>query len=249
VTARPDAARAYLRRLVELLATIESDDLDGPIDAAADVVASTLAGGGLVHVFGTGHSHLLALELFYRAGGLAAVDPVLVESLMLHVSASQSTLDERTGSHLDEIGRRHDFRAQDALIVISNSGGNGAPVEVAEFAKSRGLPVVALTSSAHAASDRGRAGDFPLLHIADVVLDNRGVPGDAAVTVGGLEAPMGPTSTVIGAAILNAVAIRAAERLLAMGSTPEVFVSANIKGGDEWNTVLIEKYRGRVGAL
>lgn len=243
------AAYGYLDRLIDIMVRIRSEDLDGGIERAANAVADSLAAGGLLHVFGTGHSHLLALELFYRAGGLAAVNPILVESLMLHVSASQSTLVERKQHNLDEIVSRHRLEAGDTLLVISNSGANAAPAEVAAYAKQRGLKVIALTSLAHSVSDENRASDSTLMAIADVVLDNHGAPGDAATAVAGLSSAMGPTSTVSGAAIVNALAIRAAELMVARGVAPDVFVSANLRGGDESNAALVEAYADRIGAL
>jgi uncharacterized phosphosugar-binding protein len=242
------APRAYLDRLIELLTVVRNEDLDVGIDAGGCAIADTLMRGGLLHVFGTGHSHLLALELFYRAGGLAAVDPILIESLMLHVSASRSTLVERENSHMDRIRSRYHLAAGDTLLVISNSGGNAAPVELAAFAKAKGLGVIALTSLSHAASGAGRQASS-LQDIAHIVLDNHGVPGDAAVQVAGLGSAMGPTSTVVGAAIVNALAIRAAERMIALGATPDVFVSANVRGGDQSNAGLVKAYADRIGAL
>jgi uncharacterized phosphosugar-binding protein len=168
---------------------------------------------------------------------------------MLHVSASKSTQIERAESSVVDTGINHAFCADDVLLVISNSGTNAAPLEVAAQARTCGMPVIALTSVNHARSGSGRASVGALSDIADVVLDNRGRAGDACVEIDGVPAPMGPTSTVVGAAIVNAVAISAATHLVSRGLTPDVFVSANVRGGDEWNDRLVASYADRIGAL
>ena len=181
-----------------------------------------------MHTFGTGHSHLLAEEPFYRAGGLAPVNPIQDDRITLSRSALASTAAERQDGLAAEILAQHDVRLEDAAIVISNSGRNAAPVEAALWFKERGIPVIALTSLTHSRSvtPRNRAG-ARLCDVADVVLDNCGVPGDAAVEVAGLAQPMGPTSTAVGSALLHAAFIAAAEQLTQEGVPPVVFPSAN----------------------
>jgi len=203
------------------------------IDRAAEILAGTIATGGAIHTFGTGHSHLLAEEPFYRAGGLVPVNPVQDRRITLSEHAIGSTQAERQAGLAVEILETHDVRAGDAAIVISNSGRNAAPVEAAVWFRERGIPVIALTSRAHsmAVEPRNSLGKR-LCEVADVVLDNAGVPGDAAVAVTGVTNPMGPTSTAVGSALLHAVCIRAAELLAERGTPPAVFASANADGQD-----------------
>jgi uncharacterized phosphosugar-binding protein len=234
--------------------------------------------GRLLHVFGSGHSHVLGLELFYRAGGFACVNPILLEHLMLHRSASASTTHERTSGQAEAIAQQHALAAGDVLLCISNSGANVVAIELARIARQRGLAVIALVSAKHATSAQCRANPDSaasgsiqnvadtapdnLMDCADVVLDNHGEPGDAATSIGGEGGSqaradlaalplMGATSTVVGAALVNAVAVRTAELMVGAGHADaiDVFISANVKGGDAHNERLIAKYIDRVEAL
>ena len=231
----PSAGRRYLiaaRDLVDRLLEAEWPS----IEAAAAVVADTLAAGGTIHAFGTGHSHMLAEELYYRAGGLVRVHPILVEGLMLHLGGERSTELERIPALAEVIVRDHPMAPGDVLIVASNSGGNPVGSTLARVARDGGVHVIAIESRAHATSAVRRTTGVERLHdIAELVIDNGGRPGDAVVEVDGLTARVGPTSTVVGAAIVNAVVAEAVERLLARGVTPEVYVSANVEGGDRAN--------------
>jgi uncharacterized phosphosugar-binding protein len=244
-TVTTTAGRRYLAeaaRLVERLATEEWP----PIDAAAALVADALAAGGSVHAFGTGHSHMLAEELFYRAGGLVRVKPILFEGLMLHAGAELSTALERLPGVAEALLEQHPLEPGDVLVVASNSGGNAVVRELASLARARGIPVIAIVSRAHAASGSARAaGATNLQDLADVVVDNGGTPGDAAVAIEGFGPRVGPTSTVAGAAALNAIVAEAAERLVARGIQPEVFVSSNVEGGDDVNARLLHGAGGR----
>ena len=163
----------YLRNAIDVLDGIVAEELDS-IRSAADLCATAIGGGGLVHVFGTGHSHILAEELFYRAGGLAAVNPILVDRLMLHLSAIDSTRLERLAAMGEDVLAGLAWSPGDAMIVASNSGGNAVCDVVAVGAKRAGVGVIAVVSRAHAASvTRGAAGSAGLLDVADVVIDNR----------------------------------------------------------------------------
>lgn len=237
---------AHVARLVGELPERQADELS----AAARAVADTLVAGGLLHVFGSGHSHMLGLEAFYRAGGLAAVNPILLDSLMLHANAVLSTTLERS----ERLGRGIlddlDPAPHDTLLVASNSGGNRIALDLARAARERGMTVIAIVSVAHARSGSALfAGAENLLDTADIVIDNRGEPGDAAQHVAGVREPMGPTSTAVGAAIMNAIALDAARLAAADGWTPEVFASSNVAGGDAHNAATIARYRGRVRSL
>ena len=247
----PDGAAAagYLSRVAEVLAEAARAEL-GTIRVAAGRIAECLAAGGMVHAFGTGHSHLLAEELFYRAGGLARVNPLLVEDLMLHRSAAGSTAHERRAGLAARLIAEHPMAAGDVLVVASNSGGSRVAVELAELARSADVLVVAVTSRAHGRSASARAVPGPrLADVADLVLDTHGVPGDAMVHVPGVERPVGPTSTIVGAALLHALVVEVVAALTARGMDPEVVASSNVADGDEVNAELVARYRDRVPAL
>ena len=238
--APPTAGRRYLREAARLVDRLETAEWAN-IDAAAERVALTLAGGGTIHAFGTGHSHMLAEELFYRAGGLVRVRPILFEGLMLHAGAALSTSLERLPGLAAALLADHPIRPGDIQIVASNSGGNVVVCELAAAVRERGVPVIAILSRRHATSATARSqGTTNLQAIADIVIDNGGAVGDAAIEIEGFDRNVGPTSTVVGAAILDAVVAEAVERLVARGIHPDVFVSANVEGGDSANAGLLE---------
>ena len=229
------AGRSYLAVLHRLIDRLEADQWPS-IERAAELVASAIGSGRTVHAFGTGHSHMLAEELFYRAGGLVRVSPILFDGLMLHASAPLSTWLERVPDIADALLLDHPMVEGDVLIVASNSGSNAVSSRLVQRAQDLGVRVVAITSIEHATSPAARANALPRLHeLADVVLDNGGVVGDAAIAVDGFERKVGPTSTVLGAAILNAVVAEAVQLLVNRGIEPDVYTSSNTEGGDEAN--------------
>jgi uncharacterized phosphosugar-binding protein len=231
----PSPGRHYLEVVQRLVERLSGEEWSN-IRAAAELIADALEGGHEIHAFGTGHSHMLAEELFYRAGGLVRVSPILFEGLMLHASAPLSTSLERLPGLAEALLRDHPVAAGDVLIVVSNSGGNAVTSELAQLAGRAGARVIGLTSIRHATSSAARASALPRLHeIADVVLDNGGRAGDAAIDIEGFDRPVAPTSTVVGAAILNAVVAEAVQLLVARGIVPDVYASSNTRGGDAAN--------------
>lgn len=242
------AGQRYLAEADRLLRAAAESQGDA-VTRAAGLVAAALGGGGLLHTFGTGHSHLLAEEVFYRAGGLAAVNPILVDPLMLHAGAVRSTSLERLPGLAEVLLDAEPVSEGDALLVVSNSGGNAVAVELARAARHRGMSTIGLTSLHHATDAAARAGSgMPRLHeVVDVVLDNGGRAGDACVQLADLV--VAPTSTVIGAALLQSVVAETVELLLERGVAPEVFRSSNLAGGDAHNAALAQRYAGRVRAL
>lgn len=233
------AGRRYLRTLAAIVETLETRAYPR-IEAAAELVADALQHGGTLHAFGSGHSHLLAEELYYRAGGLVRVRPILFEGLMLHASAPLSTALERLPGLASAILEDHHVSAGDVLLIASNSGSNAVVVEMARAAAGRGVRTIAITSLAHATSDAIREETDARLHdLVDVVIDNGGVVGDAAVEVEGVDSRVGPTSTVAGAAAANAIVAEAVERMARRGLAPDVFTSSNVAGGDARNERLL----------
>ncbi len=235
----PRPGQRYLDTCRERLDRLREQEW-AQILAAAQEVAAAYSSGGVIHLFGTGHSHLLAEELYYRAGGLTRIRPILFEGLMLHVDAPLSTTLERLDGLAEALLAHHPVRAGDVLVVISNSGGNAVSSELAQGARRRGATVVAITSLLHARSDEARRTGHPRLHeIADITIDNHGTVGDAAMDVPGMGTRVGPTSTVAGAAIVNAIVVEAAAIMAEQGAPPEVYLSSNVTGGDDVNTRLL----------
>ena len=180
---------------------------------------------------------------FLPRGGLASLCPMLDETLMLHQEAAKGSELERLSGKARELIVKYGVKRGDIVLVCSNSGRNAAPVEMAAEAKSVGAVVIALTSIRHSSSVSPRnALGKRLYEAADIVLDNFGEPGDAIFEVSdGMRA--GPTSTAVGSALLQAIVCRVSEILNEQKANVEFYKSANIDGGDAWNSVLIEKYK------
>ena len=226
--------REYLEGIVAILRRVEDEEAD-TMARAADLVADVICRDALVHVFGCGHSHLAALDAFYRAGGLACVSPLLDEDLMLHDGAAKSSRMEKMSGIAAEAFRRQGVKAGDVVVVISASGKNAAPVEMLRAAKAAGVTTVAISSSA------------TMLDEADVPIDCKVPYGDAVIDVGA--AKMGGLSTYASLFILNSILIEGAKRAEARGVTPPIYVSGNVEGGTARNVVLEKRYFGRVKRL
>ena len=244
--------KKYLEYIENVKAIIEKIGADGAdsIEKAAAVFAETLMGGKRIYLFGTGHSHMLSEELFYRAGGLVNIQPVLIEPLMLHISASESTVAEREEGMAERIFNEYAMKENDTVVIISNSGRNGVIVDMALLCKEKGLNVIALTNLEHtyAGASRHKSGKR-LCEIADIILDNGGCVGDACIEIEDINGRICPTSTVCGALILNAIVAQAVDVCAKQGFYPDHFASSNIDGGDEINNKLIEKYKKEIRHL
>lgn len=236
----------YIENIEKIIDRIKTDG-EKSIENAADLFYNSIKNGNNIFLFGTGHSHMLAEELFYRAGGLVNIRPVLETSLMLHESASKSTQIERLEGYADILFDRYKMKSGDTVVIISNSGRNGVIVEMAALCKERGLNIIALTNMEHtlAGESRHKSGK-KLYEFADTVLDNMGVLGDACVEIDGISGKICPTSTVIGAMLLNAVVARCVEKCASDGIVPDHFSSSNVDGGDEINEALLKKYEGEI---
>lgn len=231
-----------IRRIIDQLETTQ----DQALTEAAKLVADSLTSGGIIHVFGTGHSHMLAEELFFRAGGFVALNAILDSGLMLHESALGSTALERLEGYASVVLGRYEVSPKDVMIIASNSGRNPVPIEMAIEAKRRGLAVIALTSIAASQASLSRHSSGKRLYeVADVVLDNCGVKGDALVKVEGLDERICPSSTITGAILLQALVYETVIELLKRGEVPEILVSANVDE-DSQHRQLFKRYRDRI---
>ena len=171
----------YFSKVKQVLTDIETTQKEA-MHKAADICTEALFQGRRLFFFGTGHSHMLAEEPFYRAGGLKNITPILETGLMLHEGEVKSTALERLEGYADILLEHHGVSENDVLFVISNSGVNAVPVEMALGAKRIGAKVIALTSLKHSRQMHPRhSSGKKLFEIADLVLDNCGVYGDAAV--------------------------------------------------------------------
>ena len=239
----------YFENIQKIMSRIMTEQMEN-IEKAARAVADTLENGGRVHAFGTGHSHMLAEEIFYRAGGLVNVNPILESGLMLHESASKSTALERLEGYGEIIFDFNNIKSKDILFLFSNSGRNGVAIDLALIARERGVKTVVITNMLHTMQGKSRHSSGKKLYEAgDIVIDNCGCIGDASMAIEKIGRNVAPTSTAAGAAILNAIEARAVEIMVEEGYMPEVFSSSNVDGGDEINEAYIRKYSGEIKAL
>jgi len=218
-------------------------------DAARDAVATALGADHLVYVAGSGHSHLVAEEAFYRAGGIAAAQAILDPDLMLHLGAERSTLLEREEGRAARALADYPVEPGDVVFIASNSGRNAYPIEMALACKARGATTIAITSLRHARAITSRHQSGKLLYqVTDLVLDNGGEYGDAALSVGE-DIRMGPTSTISGVFILNAILAEAVDQLSRRGVTVDVYQSANMQGAEAAAEEMIRRWQSRSRGL
>jgi uncharacterized phosphosugar-binding protein len=228
----------HSKRLLDRILTTQG----AAIQKAAALVADTVVRDGIVYTLGSGHSLLIAAEFYYRAGGLANFDVV-------HDKTFGRA--ERLSGYAAVLLDSYPISSNDLLFIVSNSGRNALPVEMAIEAGKRGITTVGITSLEHSGSVSSRApSGHRLLDVCDLVIDNCGVMGDAAVPVGnGSGMRVGPTSTLAGVFIANCVTGLAVEELLRRGVNPPLFRSANLDGADAENERLLAFLRQRVRGL
>ena len=245
----PDACSRYHAAVMTLILKIADTQAEA-LERAAQVVFASLRSGGVLHVFGSGHSHCLAEEAYHRAGGLVPVNAIQ-ESFLTPLTPPRISGElERVPGRATRLLDGHAIRPGDVLLVVSNSGINPVPIEMAEEGKRRSLRVIALTSVRHSRSVASRhPRGLRLFDVADLVLDNCGEPGDAAVSYPVLLCKVAPTSLLAGSYLINALVCRTVELFLENGLTPPVHLSANVPGGDEHNLALETEYRGRIRGI
>lgn len=227
-----DLAAETIRRIAETqLATI---------DDAARRCADVIAAGGLVHLFGSGHSRIAVEEMFPRYGSFPGFHPIVELSLSnYHEVVGANGLSQAMFiENVEELGRviLSNFTfdpARDLMIVVSSSGANAVPIEVALEARRRGLLVIAITSLAHSTLVASRhSGGRRLFEVVDLVIDTCTPAGDAGVTIDGLDTPVGPLSTVAAVTIVNMIKTGVAHRLTDAGTPPVVMTSPVLVGED-----------------
>jgi uncharacterized phosphosugar-binding protein len=235
-----------IRVAVERVGTTQA----GALARAADLLAASLRGGGVIQAFGCGHSEALAMEIAGRAGGLVPTNKIALRDIVLYGGDDPAVLGdpqlERTSGVAHRLYDLAPIKPDDAFVIASNSGINGAVVELAQLVKRHGHPLIAITSLTHSAAVASRhASGRKLTDFADVVLDNGAPYGDAALPLPGGGA-VGAVSSITAALLAQQLVAEVVTRLLAAGITPPLYLSDNVPGGRERNSVLEAQYAGRI---
>ena len=230
----------YQQIIGDLLTRI-ADSQQEKIKQAAAIIADHISADGILYFLGSGHSVAIAMEGYYRAGGLAPVD-VIYDPTFGRA--------ERVEGYAETIIKDYNIPSGGIVVIVSNSGRNAFPIDVALYCKERGIRTIAITSMAHSQSVTSRhSSGKRLFEIADIVIDNCGEPGDAILEIEGLPGRACPTSGIAGMFIVESIIAQVIENLVKMGGEVPVFISANVDGGDEHNEKLLEEYWHRIRGL
>jgi len=231
------AISSYIDLCIQQLSTLR-DSSSNAIEVAAKAVATAIQQDKGFFLFGSGHSALVAHEAFWRAGGLAAALPI--EDPMGGDA-------ERLSGYAPILLAHYDLQPGGVIIVISNSGINPLPIDIALQSKAHGLVVIVITCLDHSRQVPSRhPSGKKLFEVADIVIDTHGIPGDAAMDLAGLPGRVGPTSTLLGIAIIEAIIVQVAVNLVERGVVPPILISSNLPEGDTHNRALVEHYRPRL---
>lgn len=240
-------AKSYLQNMQTLLGELIEKQTTN-IERAAETIATAIAAGHSLFGFGCNHSLLPILDIYYRAGGLMLLNPIIAPGLMLelHPPTLTSKMEQLEG--YGEIALASaPIKSGDVLIVISVSGRNAVPVEAALRAKALGATVIGVTSQAFSDSvtPRNKLGK-KLIDVVDIVIDNLVPPGDASLTLAGVPQKFTPVSGVSSVALMHALMAETIERLVARGITPPVYLSGNIEGGAAYNDAQLAANADRI---
>ena len=237
----------FTKSIIELLTQLETDELQN-IKKASQIRFDAMKDDKVVHIFATGHSHMFAEEMFYRAGGLVQINPILEPFLMQHEGAVRSTQFERLTGVAELIFNSLDRKAGEPIIIVSNSGINCVPVEMAEIAKANNHPVIVITSAKVSKELKARTlNNKKLYEVADVVIDNHSPYGDGVLK--SKYGNIGSTSTILNSYIAQMLVLNIVDAYDQEGVVPPIYQSANTPGGDEHNKILYDKFKSRVKSL
>jgi uncharacterized phosphosugar-binding protein len=241
-------ARTYLDEVIGLLERIRDEEADA-LERGAAALADAVEQGRRIFAFGCTHSALPVQDLVYRAGGLMLVNPLLGPGIAAldHRPATISSAIEQLEGYARVLLDNAPIEAGDVLIVVSVSGRNAVPIEIARDATERGITVIGVTSRAYtdAVTSRHPSG-HKMLDFADVVIDNKSAHGDAVLESDGVPQRFCPTSGVTSTALLQALIASTIEQLVARGIEPPVFLAANVDGGAEYNARMLAANRDRI---
>lgn len=244
----------YFDKISNHLAAIVASESD-KIEQAATIVADQIAADKLVHIIGPGgHSNLGTQEVFFRAGGLMHINPILDEGTLLNNGALRSMAIERTPGYGVAVFQQQDFQPDDVLIIVNAYGINAAVIDIALCAKEKGMTLIAVSSISHA---NNTSADHPARHpskrnlhqIADITLDCKVEIGDAVLEIAGVHEKVAAISTFANSFILNSLVATTVQKLSQRGIEPPLWRSGNAPGGDQWNNQFLHRFRHRIKAL
>lgn len=234
----------YFDRIQEILKEVELNEADA-INQTIELLTDANLNGKGIYIFGASHAGILAEELYYRAGGMMTVNAIFGRELMLDQSPITVTSKmERLEGYGTTLASTIPFKKDDVLILHSVSGRNPVTIDLALSAQEKGVKIVALTNVNYSKQVTSRhSSGKRLFELADIILDNHGDTGDACCSIEGIEQKVGPSSTVVGATILNTIIVEVTRKLIEHGvEYPPIFYSANLDGGDQLNQELFKKY-------
>ncbi|MEM7736681.1 MAG: SIS domain-containing protein [Deinococcota bacterium] len=243
-----DVALSYLDQAEAMLKRVRDTQLDA-IRQAAQWCADAMLQGGLVHLFGSGHSRMAVEEIFPRYGSFPGFHPIVELSLSNHTQVvgangqRQAMWIERQEGFAEPILNNFIFRDYDVMMVFSTSGNKGVVIDMALGAQARGMKVIAVLAAEYAkvlASEHSSG--KKLVEVADLVIDNCALPGDSMVDVPGVDVKVGPGSTIGNTAVVNCLKVLVAEKLAAAGQMPLVLASSYEMGADASKTRFEEAY-------
>lgn len=241
--------KEYFHQIDRLLEKVIEQEYS-KMETAAEYISQYIQNDGIVYLFGCGHSHILTEEVFYRAGGLVPIKPIFHEPLMLHEGAMRSSMIERKKDYANTFMADQEITDRDVFIIISTSGRNPVPIDVALISKEKGAFVIGITSREYSNQEESRHPSGKRLYdVVDVVINNHAPVGDSILTHELVDQSFSPTSTVIGATILHAILSQAIVNMAKEGYEPPIFLSGNLAGSDEHNEKLVRKYEERIPLL
>lgn len=233
-----------VKNLIDTVYKAEKDN----IKASAKLIFDSIKESGVLHVFATGHSHMMAEEMFYRAGGLVTIDPILRPFLMQHEGAISSTKFERLSGIAEVIFGGLNLKANDPFIIVSNSGINAVPIEFAQIARNNNHKVIVITSVESSKKLKSRTKDNRHLYeCGDIVIDNHVPHGDGIMET--KYGNVGAVSSIISSYIAQSLVLEIINLFIENDITPPIYMSANLEGGDEHNKKIYEEYKSRVKSL
>jgi len=241
-------SKEYLEKIIVLLNKIKEEEEEA-INQAATLLADAVQNGNKIFGFGCTHSSLPIQDIVFRAGGLMLINPILapgIASLDVHPPMMTSGI-ERLQGYAKVLLDNYPIGEGDVLLLISISGRNAVPIEMAKIAKEKGVKVIGITSWKYTKNVESRhPSGKKMYEFADIVMDNKVEKGDAMLSAEGLPAKFTPASGITSIALLHCIITATIEDLLSRGITPPVIIAANVDGGAEHNQKLFEQYKDRI---